>query len=249
MSNAGIYKITNKKNGKFYIGSSKHIDRRWWEHTNDLNKNQHINPKLQYAWNHYGSDAFEFTILENIDADELIEREQFYLDTFLPYKRNIGYNIGNTAYGGDNFTHNPNKEEIRKKLSKINSGDKNPMYGKKHSVESVNKQKEKSVGRYSLKWFKNRYGEENALIMYNQRNEFLKNREINHVYDNGLKGIKKGPMTQEMCNKIRDIKKQFKLNKPQFILDLKSGQFTNKQMSEKYNVSEVTVKYYKRKLI
>ena len=34
----GIYKITNLKNGKFYIGSSKNIDRRWWEHINELPK-------------------------------------------------------------------------------------------------------------------------------------------------------------------------------------------------------------------
>jgi len=247
MSNIGIYKITNKKNGKFYIGSSKHIDRRWWEHTNDLNKNKHVNPKLQHAWNYYGSDAFEFTILENVDKDKLIEREQFYLETFLPYKRNIGYNIGNKAYGGDNFTHNPNKEKILEKITKLNNN--NRMHGKKHRIESINKQKERAVGRYSLEWFKNRYGEEDALNMYIQRNEFLKNRDINHVYDNGLKGTKKGPMSQEMRDKIKDTKKQFKLNKPQFILDLKSGQFTNKQLSEKYNVSEVTVKYYKRKII
>ncbi len=32
----GIYKITNLKNGKFYIGSSKDIDRRWWEHINEF---------------------------------------------------------------------------------------------------------------------------------------------------------------------------------------------------------------------
>ena len=46
----GIYKITNLKNGKFYIGSSKDMDRRWYEHINELNKNIHINKKLNYIY-------------------------------------------------------------------------------------------------------------------------------------------------------------------------------------------------------
>ena len=63
---SGIYKITNLKNGKFYIGSSKDIERRWWEHTNELDKNIHINKKLQNAWNFYGKDNFKFEIIEEL---------------------------------------------------------------------------------------------------------------------------------------------------------------------------------------
>jgi group I intron endonuclease len=246
MNNIGIYKITNKKNGKFYIGSSKHIDRRWWEHKNDLNKNQHTNLKLQHAWNYYGPDCFELVILENVDESKLLEREQFYLDTFVPYKRNIGYNIGDKAYGGDNFTHNPNKEEILKRITQLNNT--NRMHGKNHSPEAIDKQKSAASGRYTLEWFISRYGEEGGLTMYNQRNQRLKDRDINYVYDNGLKGTKKGTMSQEMRDKISETKRMFKQNKQQFMNELQSGLFTNKQLSEKYGVSEVTVKYYKRKL-
>lgn len=245
MNKTGIYKITNKHNGKFYIGSSKQIERRWWEHQNDLNKNKHVNHKLQTAWNHYGSNEFEFTIIEDVEDSQLLIREQFYLDVFKPHL--VGYNISDKVSGGDNFTNNPNKDEILKRITVANNT--GHMHGKTHKPESIEKQKKASVGRYTLEWFKNKYGEEGGLTMYNQRNEFLKQRDINYVYDNGLKGTKKGPMSQDVRDKISDAKKQFKLNKPQFILDLKSKQYTNKQLSEKYNVSEVTVKYYKRKLI
>jgi group I intron endonuclease len=81
---SGVYKITNVKNGKFYIGSAKDIDRRWWEHKNDLKKNKHINPKLQHAWDFYGETNFDFIILENTDETVLVQREQFYLDMFKP---------------------------------------------------------------------------------------------------------------------------------------------------------------------
>jgi len=244
MNKTGIYKITNKRNGKFYIGSSKQIERRWWEHQNDLNKNKHDNHKLQTAWNHYGSIEFEFTIIENVEESQLLIREQFYLDTFKPYL--VGYNISDKVSGGDNFTNNPNKEEILKRMTVANN--KNHMHGKNHSPEAIEKQKNAASGRYTLEWFISRYGEEGGVMMYNQRNQRLKDRDINYVYDNGLKGTRKGAMSQEMRDKISETKRMFKQNKQQFMNELQSGLFTNKQLSEKYGVSEVTVKYYKRKL-
>lgn len=37
----GIYKITNTKNGKVYIGSSSNIERRFTEHKCELIENKH----------------------------------------------------------------------------------------------------------------------------------------------------------------------------------------------------------------
>ena len=37
----GIYKITNKNNGKVYIGESLNIERRWEEHKKELSNNQY----------------------------------------------------------------------------------------------------------------------------------------------------------------------------------------------------------------
>ena len=244
---SGIYKITNVKNGKFYIGSAKDIDRRWWEHKNDLKKNKHINPKLQHAWDFYGETNFEFIILENVIECELFKREQFYLDMFKPYMRDIGYNITPTASGGDNFTHNPDKEETRQLLSDINLGAKNPMHGKKHSDEAKERQRERAVGRYTLEWFVDKYGTDNGTLKYKERNDKLANRNINYSYDNGLKGKKRGAMSDEMKRKISEQKRNFALRKNEFIDDLKSGSFTNNALSEKYGVSLTTIKLHKRK--
>ena len=246
--NSGIYKITNNINGKFYIGSSKHIDRRWWEHTNDLIKNVHVNSKLQHSWNYHGKDAFEFIILENVSEDKLFEREDFYLKTFKPYMREIGYNLSDKASGGDWFTNHPEKENIRKNLSNINIGDKNPMFGKIHSEKSKQLQKEKSIGRYSLEWFKNKHGDIDGTIKYQERNIKLKNRKINYSYDNNLTGTKRRPMTQEEKQKISDNKKRIKLIKNDIINDIKSNLYTIVNIADKYDISMTMVKYYKRKL-
>jgi len=246
---SGIYKITNLKNGKFYIGSSKDIEFRWIEHKKHLNGNYHINKKLQNAWNFYGKENFEFTIVELVSNDEtfLLEREQFYFDIFKPYIKEIGYNIGEKSSGGDNFTHNPNKENIREHLSDINLGAKNPMHGKKHSDEAKEKQKDRAVGRYTLEWFVDKYGVEIGTLKYKERNDKLANRNINYSYDNGLKGKKRGAMSDDMKRKISEQKRNFALRKNEFVDDLKSGSFTNNALSEKYGVSLTTIKLHKRK--
>ena len=242
---SGIYKITNVKNGKFYIGSAKDIDRRWWEHKNDLKKNKHINPKLQHAWDFYGETNFEFIILENVIECELFKREQFYLDMFKPHMKEIGYNINPSAYGGDTITNNPNKEQIIKNMTVANNV--GHMHGKKHSDEAKERQRERAVGRYTLEWFVDKYGVESGTLKYKERNDKLANRNINYSYDNGLKGKKRGAMSDDMKRKISEQKRNFAFRKNEFIDDLKSGSFTNNALSEKYGVSLTTIKLHKRK--
>ena len=78
---SGVYIITNKVNGKFYIGSGRSIFSRWFNHTCYLVKDNHINYKLQRAVNKYGLENFKFEILELTQPIGLNAREQYYLDT------------------------------------------------------------------------------------------------------------------------------------------------------------------------
>lgn len=242
---SGIYKITNLKNGKFYIGSSKDIEFRWSEHKKHLNGNYHINKKLQNAWNFYGKENFEFTIIELINDFGLLVKEQFYLDMFKPHMKEIGYNINPSAYGGDTITNNPNKEQIIKNMTVANNV--GHMHGKKHSDEAKERQRERAVGRYTLEWFVDKYGVESGTLKYKERNDKLANRNINYSYDNGLKGKKRGAMSDDMKRKISEQKRNFALRKNEFIDDLKSGNFSNNELSEKYGVSLTTIKLHKRK--
>jgi group I intron endonuclease len=80
MKHSGVYKITNQINGKCYIGSSDNIFHRWSIHKCKLKHNKHDNPHLQNAWNKYGKDHFEFSIVEEVSSERLLEGEQKYLD-------------------------------------------------------------------------------------------------------------------------------------------------------------------------
>jgi len=118
----GIYKIVNRNNQKFYIGSSSKISRRWKEHISRLRMNKHHSSSLQKAWNKYGEENFEFVILEEMSDDstyqQLYEREQFYLNQLNPFG-DIGYNLVREAGGGKKgYSHTEEtKSKIRISLS------------------------------------------------------------------------------------------------------------------------------------
>lgn len=90
----GIYAIVNKVNNKKYIGSSKSIYYRWLQnHLPMLKRNSHFNRHLQSAWNKYGEKNFEIELLEKCKEKELLEKEGFWIEKKMSWKREFGYNL------------------------------------------------------------------------------------------------------------------------------------------------------------
>lgn len=85
-----IYKITNKINGKSYIGQTTDYQRRFREHRNK-GYGEEPNKPLYNAFDKYGIDNFDFEIIEDL-TENYNEREKYwiqYYNTLLPN----GYNI------------------------------------------------------------------------------------------------------------------------------------------------------------
>lgn len=122
----GVYKITNLTNNKLYIGSSIDIKGRWAEHKRDLKNNKHHSTYLQRSWNKYGENSFNFSIIEECNKDDLLDREQFYLDKYKSYKKENGYNVAKDSSA--------------------------PMMGRKHSEETLIKLSEGVRNRDSSVW-------------------------------------------------------------------------------------------------
>jgi group I intron endonuclease len=141
MKISGIYKIVNKINGKYYVGSSKNILIRWKQHRRTLNKQIHKNLKLQHAWNKYGENNFEFIITEKCTPgrSELINIEQCYLDT-AKNEQDKCYNLSFIA-GSVEFTN-----DVREKLSKKLKGRVAPNKGVPHSIETKIKMSKAQTG-------------------------------------------------------------------------------------------------------
>ena len=88
---SGIYQIRNLVNGKVYVGSAVNLRARMQSHFGELKNNKHNNRHLQRAYDKYGLDKFVFEVLEYVEKDMLLEREQYYIDTLNVV--NEGYNI------------------------------------------------------------------------------------------------------------------------------------------------------------
>lgn len=110
----GIYKITNKLNGKSYIGQSIDIKRRWAQHKANIGSFK--NP-LYLDFEKYGLENFDFEVIENCEKDELDSKEIFYISKFDSF--NNGYNLttGGQFYKTNDFHSEKIMEFFSKKLS------------------------------------------------------------------------------------------------------------------------------------
>ena len=108
----GIYKITNTKNGKIYIGQSKDINRRWIEHKCYYkSKNHHSSSSYLYSsMRKYGIEFFSFEVIEEVEENELDAKEIFYINLYCSNKKENGYNLTNGGDKGQTLigANNPN---------------------------------------------------------------------------------------------------------------------------------------------
>jgi group I intron endonuclease len=141
MNIVGIYKIHNIKNHKIYIGSSIDITHRISEHKRKLINNYHENEHLQKSFNKYGIENFIFEIIEECDNTILLERESYWITYYNSYDKNLGYNFREPL--NNHFL----RDETILKMSEVKKGENNPMYGRKHKEETIEKQRQIKLGK------------------------------------------------------------------------------------------------------
>lgn len=156
----GIYCLINKINGHDYIGSSINISNRVRSYLNNrylslkANNNKPISPALLK----YGQQNFAFIILEflpisythlkqiNKDKNFLLDRETFWIVSFLPYYNVLKYGTSSKGYKHTVKTRNllSNMAKNRKLSNKTKAlisvsmlGNKNSFFGKHHRTVSI----------------------------------------------------------------------------------------------------------------
>jgi group I intron endonuclease len=137
IDNGKIYKITNKKNGKVYIGlTTKTLLQRWKKHLYSSTRNFNNN-KFYNAINKYGSDAFKMELIQDrvVSFERLKELEIEYIRIYNSYEQ--GYN---STIGGDGSVGYKHTQEAIEKIAQERTGTE-------HSLETRRKISEALRGR------------------------------------------------------------------------------------------------------
>jgi len=211
---SGIYKIVNKINGKYYVGSSADILSpnigRWYKHKWMLKNNNHDNIHLQRAWNKYGGDSFEFKIVEYIEPAKLIGEEQKYLDD-AKLNKNAVYNRTFIA-GKIEMT-----EETRKKIGdkakiRFKNNINHPLYDKT---------------KYTL------YNKLTGNVFVGTKQEFIKKYDSNECIYSLFSGKVKSILNCWVLNPKNDIKSNKGKMNPRYNKTIYS--FYNTKTKESFN--------------
>jgi group I intron endonuclease len=136
-----IYIIRNTINSRLYIGSAVKFNVRKNQHLHHLKRGTHHNPPLQNFVNKYGIDKIYFEILEICNYDNLIKREQYYIDNMNPY-----FNVNKIAQSPKGLKRTPEqiKNIIEGRLK--NGGYKKGYKLPKNVVNKIKKTRLKNGG-------------------------------------------------------------------------------------------------------
>jgi len=150
-----VYVITNRVNGKRYVGKTIHQTTRWATHVRAA-----FTSGSQYAIHRairkHGKENFDFQVV----SEHATEEEAFIEETRLIRELNttkLGYNMNEGGKGGISPT-----EEVRQKIvlkatgrkqsaeqrqqeSERTTGSGNPMYGRKQKPETLEKMRIKRL--------------------------------------------------------------------------------------------------------
>jgi len=209
----GVYKLTNKINGKIYIGESINVYSRIF-YSYKKTKNNNL---IDFAIRKYGFENFEVEILaefENINEIELLALETAFIEFYDSTNKDIGYNIcliGNNRMG---FKHSiETKHLMSKNNARAKSGTKwteltrlkminnKPMLGKHHSTETKKKISMANTGKKLSEESKIKCGIASKLANHNAQKKKVK--QINLETEEIIK----------IWDSVSDAHKETKINK------------------------------------
>lgn len=132
-----IYKWTNKKNCKKYVGQTIHPRKRYLQHLRGERADSQI---IDRAILKYGPENFDYTVLLTIHADTREELRRLLDEAEIAsirleqsyYKTGLGYNMTLGGMTRGSYTHT---DETKIKLSRLKKGHKLSEAAKKNIAE------------------------------------------------------------------------------------------------------------------
>ncbi len=184
-----IYKITNKINGKFYIGKTRDINKRWIEHLSKVGKKRH---PLYDSILHYGKENFIIEIVDEAEPHLINELEKEWIRKTNAIE--LGYNFTEGGTGGDTFSNlsEDKKEERRLKNSKA-SKISNAKNIELHRQNSKKLWEDENYRNKVITSLKNRINDPVYKLKFSQSmKKTLMNSEMLKIWSECKKGNKNG---------------------------------------------------------
>lgn len=184
----GIYCITNNINNKVYIGKSKNIYSRMYQHLSDLKLKRHKceNSHLLNAWLKYGKENFTYHVIEYLDLNENLvkERELYWILKYNSIDRNYGYNLRMDS-STNMIVHKETSLKISNRLKKEWKEGIRKEHGKKLSnnwkdTPERNLKQSKIMTKNLTKYSYN---------IFDLNNNFIENVFYKKLSELGLKGV------------------------------------------------------------
>lgn len=228
-----IYKITNKINGKIYVGKSKNPVSRFSRHikvAETFPESDNHFQAIHGAIKKYGRESFILETIEVCDDSNVDNREIYWISELQTQEKKYGYNL---TSGGDGV-HDRSEQSKQKWLDK--------MVGRKLSEEHKMRISQSNIGRTISQDVRDKIsqansGENNGMsgkthstITKQKMSKFqlsrprrpLTNEEKQHL-SNSLKGKPRpASIPQETKNQV--------------MVMWASGNYTKRQIAEKFNL-------------
>lgn len=206
-NNCGVYKWTNKINGKIYVGQSRNLNRR---------KQKFLNFKVSYggiyidnARNKYNSSIYwDYEVLEHVPFENIDEREKYYIELYKSTDKEIGYNLRSGGNNGFEIT-----DELRKIQSESHKGQVSWAKGKKFSEEHCRKLSESKKGH--IPWNKGKEWSEE------HKEKLRKSKE--NISDETRKRMSESHKGKTFSDEEKEIRFG-KMMKPVYQLDKTTGE-------------------------
>lgn len=126
---------------KYYVGiTSKEPHERWRNGFGYYNQKHFYNAIKKYGWENIDHEV----VASNLTEDEAKKFEMLLINKLKSNNKKYGYNI---TIGGDGVTGVKHTKEWCKQHSNDIKGENNPMYGKKHTEETLKKISNSRTGK------------------------------------------------------------------------------------------------------
>lgn len=147
----GVYKLTNKINGKIYIGKSINIPLRLAGHRTDFRGRAAIKRAIKkYKW-----ENFDVEILfddQTVDNYALLALESAFIDYFQATDQKVGYNLCLFATDKSGIPMSKRQKNLLSKQRKGKYlGENNPFWGKTHNNTTKEKMRQCRIGKKASK--------------------------------------------------------------------------------------------------